>query len=60
MQDILSSHELIPDLDGRSQALDWMFVGNSRLNMISTNDAYHKLIEKHKWIEERVINMGFP
>ena len=59
MQDILSSDELIPDLDGRSQELAWMFVGNSRLNMISTNDAYHKLIEKHKWMEERVINMGF-
>ena len=55
-----SSYEPIHDLDGESHELDWTFVGNRKLTMISTNDAYHKLIEKHKWMEERVIKIwGF-
>ena len=37
-----------------------MFVGNRRMVMVSTNDAYHKLTDKHKCIEERVIKIwGF-
>ena len=48
-QEILSSYEPIPDLDGRSQELD------CTLSTTSTNDAHHKLIDKHKWMEERVI-----
>ena len=60
MQDLLSSYEPSPDLDGGSQELDWTFVRNRRLTMISTNDAYHKLIYKHRWMEERVIKIwGF-
>ena len=60
LQEILSAYEPIPDLDGRSQELDWRFVGNKRLTMISTNVAYHKLIDKHKWLEEKVIKIwGF-
>ena len=60
MQEILSAYELIPDLDGQSQELDWRFVGNKRLTMTSTNVASHKLIDKHKWLEERVIKIwGF-
>ena len=35
LQEILSAYEPIPDLDGRSQELDWRFVGNKRLTMIS-------------------------
>ena len=28
--------------------------------MISTNDAYHKMIDKHKWMEEKVLKIwGF-
>ena len=60
LQDLLSSYEPSPDLDGGSQELDWTFVRNRRLTMISTNDAYHKLIYKHRWMEERVIKIwGF-
>ena len=56
----LSLYEPIPYLDGRSQELDWRFVGNKRLTMISTNVVYHTLINKHKWLEERVIKIwGF-
>ena len=53
-------HDPIPDLDGVFEELDWAFVGNRRLSMISTNDVCHKFIDKHKWIEARVINIwGF-
>ena len=56
----MSSYEPIPDLDGESQELYWRFVGNKRLTMILTNVVYHKLIDKNKWLEERVINIwGF-
>ena len=41
---------------GGSQYLDCTFVGNRRF-MISINDAYHKLIDKHRWMEERVIKI---
>ena len=57
LQGLLSLHDPIPDLDGASQELDWTFVGDRRLTMISTNDAYHKLIDKHKWREERAITV---
>ena len=40
----------IHDLDDRSQTFDSTFVGIRRLTMISTNDAYHKFIDKHKWM----------
>ena len=40
LRGLLSLHDPIPDLDGVSQELDWAFVGNRRLSMISTNDAY--------------------
>ena len=59
LQELLSLYEPVPDLDGGSKELDWMFVRNRRLNMISTNDAYHKLIDKHKLMEERVIKWVF-
>ena len=60
LQELLSSNESIPNLDGVSQELDWKFVGNKRLTMISINFAYQKLINKHKWLEERVIKIwGF-
>ena len=49
LQEILSPCELIPYLDGRSEELDWRFVGNKRLTMISTNVAYHKLIDISGW-----------
>ena len=55
LQEILSTYEPIIDLDGRSQELDWRFVENKRLTIISTNVTYHKLIDKHKWLEERII-----
>ena len=57
LQELLSSYESIPDLDGGAQKVDWTFLGNRRLIMISSNDAYHKLIDKHKWMEERVIKI---
>ena len=57
LQEILSSYEPIPDLDGGSQELDWTFVGNRRLIMILTNDVCRKLIDKHKYMEERVIKV---
>ena len=50
LQQILSSYEPILDLDGQSQELDWRFVENKRLTIMSTNVAYHKLINKHKWL----------
>ena len=46
LQGLLPSYEMILDLDGGCQGLDWTFVGNSRLTMISTNDVYHKMIDK--------------
>ena len=46
-QGLLSSYEPILDLDGGSQELDWTFVGNRTSMMIITNDAYHKLFDKH-------------
>mgnify|MGYP006925731184 CR=1 FL=1 len=42
---------------GGSQELDWTFVGNRRLAMISANYVYHKLIEIRKWMEEMVIKI---
>ena len=48
-------HDPIPNLDGGSQKLNWGFVGSMRLTGISTNDVYHNLIDKNKWIEEKVI-----
>ena len=45
-QGLLSSYEPILDLDGGCQELDWTFVGNCRLTMVSTNDFDHKLIDK--------------
>ena len=51
------TYEPNPNLYVGSQELDWMFVGNRRLSMISTNDIDHKLIDKHKWMEERVIKI---
>ena len=59
LQEIVSACEPIPYLDERSQELDWRFVGNKRLTMILTNVAYHKLIDKHKWLEEKVIRKGY-
>ena len=60
LQEILSTYEPIHDLDGRSRELDRRFVRNKILTMISTIVAYHKFIDKHKWLEEKVINIwGF-
>ena len=47
---IIPSYDLLSNLDGGSQELDWTFVRNRTLTMISTNDVYHKLIDKHKWM----------
>ena len=44
---------MILDLDGGCQGLDWTFVGNRRLTMISTNDVYHKVIGMYSWMEEK-------
>ena len=57
LRELLSSYEQILNLNGGSQALDWTIVGTRRLFVISTNDAYLKLINKHNWIEERVIKI---
>ena len=46
LQKLWSSYEPIPDLDGGAQELDWTFVGSRDLSMISTNDAYYKLMEE--------------
>ena len=47
----------ILNIDIGPHELHWAYVGNKRLTMISTNDVYYKLIDKHKWMEERVIKV---
>ena len=41
--------EPIPDLEEGSHELDWTFVGNRKLTMVSTNDVYHTIIARHAW-----------
>ena len=44
----------IPNLVEGSRELDWTFVGNRKLTMVSTNDVYHTIIARHAWVEERL------
>ena len=57
LQGFLILQGSILDLDLGSEKLDGIFVGNRSLAKISTNDVCRKLIDKHKYMEERVIKV---
>ena len=42
----------IPNLVEGSRELDWTFVGNRKLTLVSTNDVYHTIIASRGWVEE--------
>ncbi len=41
---------LLPNLVEEHRALDWTFVGDRGLTLISTNVAYHAIIERYTWL----------
>ena len=42
-------------MDEGSQDFEWRFVGNRSLAKISMNAIYHDIIERHVWMEDKVI-----